>query len=89
MANIWADLLKVKRVGLDDNFFRLGGHSLLATRVISRIREILQVEVPVRTLFESPVLANFSAAVIAREPRPGQVEKIATIFKKVQAKAAR
>lgn len=89
VANIWADLLKISRVGLYDNFFRLGGHSLLATRVISRLREIFQVEVPVRILLEHPVLADFCSAVTAREAKPGQTEKIAAIFKQVQAMSAR
>ncbi|TBV09727.1 non-ribosomal peptide synthetase [Stutzerimonas kirkiae] len=61
LAAIWADVLKVEKVGLTDNFFELGGHSLLATQVISRIRQTLNIELPLRTLFESPVLAEFAA----------------------------
>lgn len=88
VANIWADLLKIKCVGLYDSFFRLGGHSLLATRVISRVREIFKVEVPVRILLECPVLADFCRAITAREAKPGQTERIAAIFKQVQAMSA-
>ncbi|MFC0710700.1 AMP-binding protein, partial [Azorhizophilus paspali] len=53
IAAIWAEVLKVERVGLTDNFFELGGHSLLATQVISRVRQSLDIELPLRTLFEA------------------------------------
>jgi acyl carrier protein len=56
-------VLKVERVGLADDFFELGGHSLLATQVVSRVREALQVEVALRSLFEKSSLADFAALV--------------------------
>jgi amino acid adenylation domain-containing protein len=66
LAGIWSSILKITRVGIDDDFFDLGGHSLLATQVISRIREELQVELPLRTIFEMPTIAEQALAVIAR-----------------------
>ena len=63
MAAQWADLLGLSRVGTADHFFALGGHSLLATRLISRVRRDLQVDVPVRLVFEQPVLERFVAAI--------------------------
>ncbi|HEX8184226.1 MAG TPA: amino acid adenylation domain-containing protein, partial [Blastocatellia bacterium] len=63
LAGIWADLLKVDEVSLDDNFFELGGHSLLATRLISRVQESLQVEMPLRTVFEAPALGEMSQRI--------------------------
>ncbi|HSD47816.1 MAG TPA: condensation domain-containing protein, partial [Pyrinomonadaceae bacterium] len=60
LAAIWRQVLNVDRIQSDDNFFWLGGHSLLATRIISRIRETFHVELPVRSLFESPTLAELS-----------------------------
>lgn len=65
IAKIWAEVLAVKQVGIHDNFFELGGHSLLATQVISRIRQSLQVELPLRQFFDSPTVADL-AVIIAQ-----------------------
>ncbi|HGJ8974839.1 TPA: amino acid adenylation domain-containing protein, partial [Pseudomonas aeruginosa] len=61
LAEIWAEVLKVERVGRDDNFFELGGHSLLVTQVLSRIRRRLGLELPLAALFEHANLADFAA----------------------------
>src|SRR5262249_15454891 len=60
LARLWAELLKLERVGRQDNFFDLGGHSLLATRLVSRLRQALGVEVALGVLFAKPVLADFA-----------------------------
>jgi amino acid adenylation domain-containing protein len=63
VAGIWGDVLGIDQVGLGDGFFDLGGHSLLATRVLSRIEEAFGVDMPLQTLFESPTLEGFAAAL--------------------------
>src|ERR1700722_66370 len=60
VATIWARLLGVDKVGLQDNFFRLGGHSLLATQMLARVRPAFGVEIPLRVIFASPVLSSFT-----------------------------
>ncbi|QCI11573.1 amino acid adenylation domain-containing protein [Pseudomonas putida] len=74
LAAIWAQVLEVERVGLDDDFFALGGHSLLATRIVSRARQALGVDLPLRSLFESRRLEAF-AAWVARAKAEGQVDQ--------------
>jgi len=64
LANIWASVLRVDRVGVHDNFFELGGHSLLATTVTTHISHLLNVDVPIRVLFEKPTVQALNDFVV-------------------------
>src|SRR5262249_527464 len=67
VAGIWAEVLDAERVGVHDNFFDLGGHSLLATQVLSRLRESLGTDIPLRLLFETPTVAGIASAISSRK----------------------
>src|SRR6185436_1476962 len=80
LAGIWAELLELERVGADRHFFELGGHSLLATQVMSRLRGAFGVEMPLRDLFEAPVLEDLAArveAALIKKDRSAVEERIA------------
>ncbi len=65
MAGIWAQVLKLERVGRHDHFFELGGHSLLAVNLVARLRKA-GLEVDARTLFSQPTLAQLAACTVAQ-----------------------
>jgi acyl-CoA synthetase (AMP-forming)/AMP-acid ligase II len=63
LARVWAQILGIERIGVRDNFFEIGGHSLLATRVMSRVREAFNVDLPLRAFFENPTIAQLAELV--------------------------
>ena len=69
LCALWQEVLKVGRVGIEDDFFLLGGHSLLATRLVNLIRQEFAVELPLRAVFESPTIASLSEWVERRRRR--------------------
>ncbi len=69
---IWREILERERIGIHDNFFHLGGHSLLATQIVSRVARTLDVELPVRVVFESPTIADMARAIDEAERHPAE-----------------
>ncbi|MBW4563378.1 MAG: amino acid adenylation domain-containing protein [Mojavia pulchra JT2-VF2] len=71
LAEIWAEVLGLERVGIQDNFLELGGQSLLAIQVVSRIRDSYQVDLPMRSLFDSPTIAQLAQQIESSQEKPG------------------
>ena len=63
LVTIWAGVLSLDQVGIHDNFFDLGGHSLSATRVVSRVIQTFQLEIPLQALFQAPTVADMAAVI--------------------------
>ena len=62
-VQVWQEVIKLEQIGIHDNFFELGGHSLLATQVVARLRHAIEQDVPLRTLFEHPTVAQLASAI--------------------------
>jgi acyl-coenzyme A synthetase/AMP-(fatty) acid ligase/acyl carrier protein len=76
LANIWAEVLNLEKVGIRDNFFKLGGHSLLATQVISRMRDAFSIEVPLRRMFDAQTIAEMAAIITEAQVKHASVPKL-------------
>ena len=89
LAKIWCEVLRLEWVGVEDNFFELGGHSLLMVQVISRVRESLQLELPLRTLLEAPTVSSLAEMIEeAACAEPLDVEKIARLWLMIEQLSA-
>jgi amino acid adenylation domain-containing protein len=84
LAEIWAQLLQIDRVGIHDNFFGLGGHSLLATQLLSRVRESLHVDVALRVLFEAPTISELALVITQMQVEEESDEEIARILEEIK-----
>jgi acyl carrier protein len=63
IVEIWEQLLGIEKIGIRDNFFELGGHSLIGTRLISRLRQSFQVDIPLATLFQASTIEDLALVV--------------------------
>ena len=85
LARIWVDVLALDEVGTDDNFFDLGGHSLAASRVVSRVIQQLQLEIPLQSLFESPTIADMAAVITAHQGKTLDDQGLTTLLNELES----
>lgn len=84
LSKVWAESLGVERVGIEDDFFELGGASVVATQIVSRLRQMFQMELPAVLLFEAPTIEKFARHMTQYEARPGLAEKTANLLKQIE-----
>ncbi|MGH9762573.1 MAG: amino acid adenylation domain-containing protein, partial [Blastocatellia bacterium] len=82
LVSVWQEVLQTEHIGIADSFFELGGHSLLATQVISRVREVFEVEIPLRDLFERPTIRALAELIGNQNP-----ERLAKWVTRVERRA--
>ena len=87
LAGIWAEVLALERVGVQDDFFDLGGHSLGAGRIISRVGAAFNVELPLKTLFDRPTVAAMAQAILDKLVSSAHPQMIERILSEVEAMA--
>ncbi|MDP2604350.1 MAG: AMP-binding protein, partial [Deltaproteobacteria bacterium] len=85
LAKLWAEVLSLDKVGIHDNFFDLGGHSLAASRVISRVIQTFQLELPVKALFDAPTVAEMAAIITQNQAKQGSDAELAQMLREVEA----
>ncbi len=84
LSTLWASSLGIERVGIEDNFFELGGASVVATQIVSRLRQMFQMDLPAVLLFDTPTIEKLARYMIEHEPQPGLTEKTATLLKRIE-----
>jgi FkbH-like protein len=72
LAKIWKDLLRVEKVGVNDNFFDLGGHSLLAVQLMSKLREVFAEDLPITTIFQYPTISSMANSLCSAQSTDNQ-----------------
>jgi acyl carrier protein len=78
---MYAEVLATEQVGIDDNFFTtLGGHSLLATQLVSRIRDIFQIDLPLRVVFDKPTVRELTGELLRDPSGRARLEKVADVL---------
>lgn len=85
LVKIWAEVLSIEQVGIHDNFFDLGGHSLAAIRVVSRVFEQYQLEIPLQSLFQSPTIADMAAEITEHQGKRLDESRLATILDELES----
>lgn len=83
LAGIWSEILGIKNIGVSQNFFESGGHSILATRVVSRVRDVFNIDLPLRSMFESPTVEGVATALVRHSNNANELENRAKLLLEV------
>ena len=84
VCKVWAEMLDLEQVGIHDSFLELGGHSLLATRIVSRIRDMFHIEVPLRTLLVASTVAAMAVIMVQRQAEAFDPAELARVLAEVE-----
>ena len=84
LLTVWAGILGMEKIGIEDDFFELGGDSILATQIISRLRQMFRMDLPPIILFDAPSIEKLADYMSAHETRPGLTEKTAIVLKRIE-----
>jgi amino acid adenylation domain-containing protein len=85
LAKIWAEVLSLDPIGMDDDFFELGGHSLSATRIISRVITKFELQLPIRALFDSPTVASMADIIDSKQGQKANEEDLQELLNEVES----
>ena len=84
LSKVWAESLGIEKVGIEDDFFELGGASVVATQIVSRLRQMFQMDLPAILLFDTPTIEKLAHYMIEHEAQSGLTEKTATLLKRIE-----
>lgn len=84
LLTVWADILSIEKIGIEDDFFELGGDSVVAMQIVSRLRDMFRMDLPAILLFDAPTIEKLGHYIVAHESRPGLTEKTAALLKQIE-----
>jgi len=79
IVEIWQEVLGIEPVGIHDNFFELGGHSLMGMQVIAQVRSVLQIDLPLSAIFETPTVAGMAAALAQGQAATSTIRRVSDV----------
>ena len=82
---VWADVLALDMVGIGDNFFDLGGDSLSASRIIARVLERFQLDIPMTQLFNAPTIADMATVIMAHQDKTLSEQALAALLNELES----